>query len=98
MLYSSAFVNTLFLNICIRFSNIKAEDSGRYTCSATNEIKRSGSEHVIEMVGNATTAILIKHKPGKAYIEPNEPIASEGEPFTMTCKSDPMGWPEPTYK
>ncbi|GAB6028305.1 hypothetical protein CHUAL_002479 [Chamberlinius hualienensis] len=82
----------------LTLDHIKAEDSGRYMCRAENVIKRSGSEQPLKVTGNATTAILIKHKPGKAIIEPNEPVAAEGEAFTMTCRAEPPGWPEPTYK
>lgn len=82
----------------LRFDSIKAEDTGKYTCRAVNEVKQSGVDRPVEMIGNATTAILIKHKPGKAFIDPSKPIASEGEPFTMACQADPKGWPEPTYK
>lgn len=49
-------------------------------------------------VGNATVTLLVRHRPGKASITPDRPIASEGNGVTLTCSANPPGWPAPQYR
>lgn len=83
----------------LRLSHVVAEHSGTYVCRATNiitpsslPIKRS------EKIGNSSIALLIRHKPGKARITPEKPIAIEGSGVTLTCTATPPGWPAPQYR
>ena len=82
----------------LRLSRISAEDNGRYTCVAVNRVQSAGMAEPEERVGNATTSILIRHAPGQAIIEPQEPIGVEGRALTLTCDAQPPGHPTPHYR
>lgn len=51
-----------------------------------------------EKIGNASIALLIRHKPGRARIMPDKPVATEGSSVTLTCTASPPGWPAPQYR
>lgn len=83
----------------LRLSKVTAENSGTYVCRATNVIIPSSLPvKRIEKVGNTSVALLIRHKPGKARITPEKPIAIEGSGVTLTCTATPPGWPAPQYR
>lgn len=83
----------------LRLSRVSAENSGTYICRAVNHLKPSGvSGRPIEKIGNASIALLIRHKPGKARIMPDKPTATEGSAVTLTCTATPPGWPAPQYR
>ncbi|KAF0289021.1 Kin of IRRE-like protein 2 [Amphibalanus amphitrite] len=82
----------------LRLSRVSAEDNGRYMCVAINRIQSADMPEPEERVGNATTSILIRHAPGQAIIEPEEPIGVEGRSLTLTCDADPPGHPTPRYR
>lgn len=83
----------------LRISSVKAEDSGTYICRAVNIIVPSALPvRRTEKIGNASIALLIRHKPGQARIMPDKPVATEGSPVTLTCTASPPGWPAPQYR
>lgn len=83
----------------LRLNHVQAENSGTYVCRATNSLSPSSSPvKQIEKVGNSSIALLIRHKPGKARITPEKPIAIEGSGVTLTCTATPPGWPAPQYR
>ena len=52
----------------------------------------------VTRTGNATIDINIRHAPGKTYILPEQPVAVDGKPITLTCGATPSGYPVPTFK
>lgn len=83
----------------LRLSHVTAEHSGTYICRAVNIISPSGAPlRRTEKIGNASIALLIRHRPGKARIMPDRPVATEGSPVTLTCTATPPGWPAPQYR
>lgn len=82
----------------LRFNRVTADDAGSYTCRAVNYLKPSTQGRPAEKVGNATIALLVRHKPGQAHISPDKPVAFEGSVVTLTCSANPPGWPAPLYR
>ncbi|XP_071050518.1 cell adhesion molecule Dscam2 isoform X1 [Onthophagus taurus] len=85
----------------LRLNRVSAENAGTYICRAVNLLKPSGvpnNRAPLEKIGNASIAVLIRHKPGKARIMPDKPIANEGSAVTLTCTASPSGWPAPQYR
>ncbi|KAF5284702.1 hypothetical protein FQR65_LT13455 [Abscondita terminalis] len=83
----------------LRLNHVNAENSGTYVCRAVNIITPSSLPiRRTEKIGNASIALLIRHKPGKARIMPDKPIATESSPVTLTCTATPPGWPAPQYR
>ncbi|GLH07354.1 Down syndrome cell adhesion molecule-like protein Dscam2 [Gryllus bimaculatus] len=77
---------------------VSAEDVGSYTCRAVNVLNPSAQGHPVEKVGNASFALLVRHKPGRAVISPDKPVVSEGATVTLTCAASPPGWPAPLFR
>ncbi|KAJ8910183.1 hypothetical protein NQ315_004523 [Exocentrus adspersus] len=76
---------------------VTAEHSGTYICRAVNIISPSSVPiRRSEKIGNASIALLIRHKPGRARIMPDKPVATEGSAVTLTCTATPPGWPHPS--
>ena len=48
--------------------------------------------------GNATIDLNIKHKPGEAFILPEDAVAIDGRRITLSCGAKPPGFPTPTYR
>lgn len=83
----------------LEMSHVSAEHSGTYICRAVNVISPSSIPiRRSEKIGNASIALLIRHKPGRARIMPDKPIATEGAAVTLTCTATPPGWPAPQYR
>ncbi|XP_018335575.1 hemicentin-2 isoform X2 [Agrilus planipennis] len=83
----------------LKLNHVTAENTGTYICRAVNYITPSAPPlRKIEKIGNASIALLIRHKPGRARIMPDKPIATEGSPVTLTCTATPPGWPAPQYR
>ncbi|KAL3269824.1 hypothetical protein HHI36_008882 [Cryptolaemus montrouzieri] len=83
----------------LRLNRVTAEDSGTYICRAVNVIAPSATPvRRSEKIGNASIALLIRHKPGRARIMPDKPIATEGSTVSLTCTASPPGWPAPQYR
>ncbi|CAH2015545.1 unnamed protein product, partial [Acanthoscelides obtectus] len=81
------------------FSHVTAENSGTYVCRAVNLINPSSlPQRPTEKIGNASIALLIRHKPGRARVMPDKPVATEGSAVTLTCTATPPGWPAPQYR
>ncbi|KAL9924020.1 Down syndrome cell adhesion molecule-like protein 1 homolog [Glossina fuscipes] len=77
--------------------SVRAEHAGNYICRATNHMQPFGSKRV-EGVGNSTVALLVRHRPGQAYITPNKPVVHVGNGVTLSCSASPPGWPVPQYR
>lgn len=76
--------------------DVKADHAGTYICRAVNIMMPYGGKR-LERVGNATVVLLVRHRPGAAYITPNRPVVHFGNAVTLTCSANPPGWPEPQY-
>ncbi|GBP64765.1 Basement membrane-specific heparan sulfate proteoglycan core protein [Eumeta japonica] len=76
---------------------VTADSAGTYVCRATNVIATSGGKRV-ERTSSATVAVLVRHRPGRARISPDRPVAHEGAGVTLTCSAKPPGWPAPQYR
>lgn len=83
--------NTLTLN------KVNADMAGTYVCRAVNIISSSNGKRV-ERSNSASIAVLVRHKPGRAFITPEKPIANEGTSVTLTCNAKPPGWPAPQFR
>ncbi|KAM7353535.1 hemicentin protein echinoid isoform 1-T2 [Cochliomyia hominivorax] len=81
----------------LTLSSLRAENAGNYICRAVNIIQSYGQERS-ERIGNSTVALLVRHRPGQAYITPNKPIVHVGNGVTLTCSANPPGWPVPQYR
>lgn len=83
----------------LRISHVTAENSGTYVCRAVNQLSPSGhGARKFERIGNASIALLVRHRPGRARISPNRPIVAEGGAVSLTCTATPPGWPAPQYR
>ncbi|XP_075150906.1 friend of echinoid [Haematobia irritans] len=77
--------------------SVRAEHAGNYICRAVNQMQPYGTKRV-EGVGNSTVALLVRHRPGQAYITPNKPVVHVGNGVTLSCSASPPGWPVPQYR
>lgn len=77
--------------------DVRAENAGTYVCRAINVMNPFGGKRV-ERIGNSTVALLIRHRPGQAYINPNRPVVHVGNGVTLTCSANPPGWPVPQFR
>ncbi|XP_055597992.1 hemicentin-1-like isoform X2 [Uranotaenia lowii] len=81
----------------LQLREVKAEHAGTYICRAVNMIKPYGGK-MVERIGNSTVALLVRHRPGQAYINPNKPVVHVGSGVTLTCSANPPGWPVPQFR
>jgi echinoid protein len=77
--------------------DVGAENAGTYICRAVNTIFPYEGKPT-ERVGNSTVALLVRHRPGQAFITPNKPIVHVGNGVTLTCSANPPGWPVPQFR
>ncbi|KAH8392513.1 hypothetical protein KR215_010007, partial [Drosophila sulfurigaster] len=77
--------------------SVRAEHAGNYICRSVNVMQPYNSKR-IEGVGNSTVALLVRHRPGQAYISPNKPVVHVGNGVTLSCSANPPGWPVPQYR
>ncbi|CAG9859876.1 unnamed protein product [Phyllotreta striolata] len=83
----------------LTIAQVKAEHSGTYMCRAVNVITPSAPPlRSYEKIGNASIALLVRHRPGRARIMPDKPIATEGSSVSLTCTTSPPGWPAPQFR
>lgn len=76
---------------------VRADNAGTYVCRAINTIFPYDGKSS-ERIGNSTVALLVRHRPGQAFITPNKPIVHVGNGVTLTCSANPPGWPVPQFK
>lgn len=81
----------------LTLTRVNADMAGMYLCKASNVISSSNGNRV-ERASSASVAVLVRHKPGRAYIRPDKPVAQEGTGVTLTCSAKPPGWPAPQYR
>lgn len=81
----------------LELSAVRADHAGTYLCRAVNVMMPYGSKRV-ERVGNATVALLVRHRPGQAYINPSKPVVHVGNGVTLRCSANPPGWPVPQFR
>lgn len=81
----------------LELSSIRADHAGTYMCRAVNVMMPFGGKR-IERVGNSTVTLLIRHRPGQAFINPSKPVVHVGNGVTLTCSANPPGWPVPQYR
>lgn len=76
---------------------VRAENAGTYICRANNIMMPYGGKRV-ERVGNSSVALLVRHRPGQASINPSKPVVHVGNGVTLTCSANPPGWPVPQFR
>ncbi|XP_023031225.1 hemicentin-1 isoform X2 [Drosophila willistoni] len=81
----------------LTLGSVRAEHAGNYICRSVNLMQPFNSKR-IEGVGNSTVALLVRHRPGQAYITPNKPVVHVGNGVTLSCSANPPGWPVPQYR
>ncbi|XP_030027514.2 hemicentin-1 isoform X2 [Manduca sexta] len=81
----------------LSLSRVNADTAGTYVCRAVNVISSSNGKRV-ERANSASVAVLVRHKPGRARVSPDRPVAQEGTGVTLTCSAKPPGWPAPQYR
>ncbi|XP_046807302.1 Down syndrome cell adhesion molecule-like protein 1 isoform X1 [Lucilia cuprina] len=86
-----------FMGELLTLVSVRAEHAGNYICRAVNLMQPFGTKRV-EGVGNSTVALLVRHRPGQAYITPNKPVVHVGNGVTLSCSASPPGWPVPQYR
>ena len=76
--------------------NVSHEDSGEYTCTASNTLRPT---HGVASTrrGRSSTTIAVTHEPGQSHVVPGdtgvrEEVAGvEGRRVTMSCVTEPPG-------
>ena len=81
----------------LRLIGVSAKDNGKYICSASNYLHPTGKAKSLRS-GNATIDINVRHKPGKAFITPDRPVAVDGRSITLKCDAKAPGFPRPQYR
>lgn len=81
----------------LKLTKVNADMAGTYVCRAVNIISSMNGKRS-ERSSSASVAVLVRHKPGRAYISPDRPVAQEGTGVTLTCSAKPPGWPAPQYR
>ncbi|XP_049534974.1 hemicentin-1-like [Anopheles darlingi] len=81
----------------LQLQDVRAEHAGRYICRAVNRMKPYKGK-IVERAGNSTVALLVRHRPGQAFINPNKPVVHVGNGVTLTCSVNPPGWPVPQFR
>ncbi|XP_075974922.1 hemicentin protein echinoid [Anticarsia gemmatalis] len=81
----------------LSLTRVNADMAGTYVCTATNVISSTNGKRT-ERTNSASVAVLVRHKPGRAHISPDRPVAQEGAGVTLTCSAKPPGWPAPQYR
>jgi echinoid protein len=69
-----------------------------YTCAAHNFVQPTGEPERQRRDANATIAVNVRHRPGRAEILPEEAIAVAGRAVTLVCSASPPGYPAPTFR
>uniref|UniRef100_A0AC35TZ51 B-cell receptor CD22 n=1 Tax=Rhabditophanes sp. KR3021 TaxID=114890 RepID=A0AC35TZ51_9BILA len=81
---------------------ISSEQTGNYTCTATNTLTTSksafGSGETMSRQGLGTTLIEVKRKPGPAVVITTTTSYPVGSTFVLSCLSSDIGSPNATYK
>uniref|UniRef100_U5ELA9 Putative echinoid n=1 Tax=Corethrella appendiculata TaxID=1370023 RepID=U5ELA9_9DIPT len=77
--------------------DIKSDHAGTYVCRGVNIMKPFGGQ-ILEREGNSSVVLLVRHRPGQAYISPNNPVVHVGNGVTLTCSANPPGWPAPQFR
>ena len=69
----------------LTLKNVTHDEAGLYTCTVTNTVSPSG-ESARERVGSAAVRVEIRHAPGAAFIEPEQPVGIEGKSVELRYK------------
>ncbi|ETN66063.1 echinoid [Anopheles darlingi] len=77
--------------------DVRAENAGTYVCRGINMMKPYGGK-TLEREGNASVVLLVRHRPGRAIITPENPVVHVGNSVSLMCKADPPGYPDPQYR
>ncbi|XP_049534631.1 hemicentin-1-like [Anopheles darlingi] len=77
--------------------DVRAENAGTYVCRGINMMKPYGGK-TLEREGNASVVLLVRHRPGRAKITPENPVVHVGNSVSLMCKADPPGYPDPQYR
>lgn len=86
-----------FTGDVLTLREVRAENAGTYICRAVNTIMPYGGKRS-ERIGNSSVALLVRHRPGQAFITPSKPVVHVGNGVTLTCSANPPGWPVPQYR
>ncbi|CAG0915211.1 unnamed protein product [Notodromas monacha] len=81
----------------LALEGVDARHGGTYFCRAAVAMDVGGPVLVIRE-GNASIEVVVQHAPGQAKISLSSQFAVAGQPVTLTCHSDPPGWPTPVFE
>ncbi|CAD6185508.1 unnamed protein product [Caenorhabditis auriculariae] len=78
--------------------SISRDQTGNYTCLATNFLNVYGQTGSLTRVGSATTFIDVKRRPGKASIIAVSPNVNVGDVIELRCAAADSGNPKAQFK
>ncbi|WKY14956.1 hypothetical protein Q1695_000460 [Nippostrongylus brasiliensis] len=78
--------------------SVSREQTGNYTCSATNYLSIYGETGSQTRTGSATTAVDVQRPPGRADITPPRLNVIVGGTITLTCSAHDPGSPVGGFK
>ncbi|CAG0881052.1 unnamed protein product [Cyprideis torosa] len=76
----------------LRIPESSARDAGLYMCQAVVDMQG------LERRRNSTVEVKVSHAPGEATIVSYPPMGVVGRSVTLSCRSDPPGYPDPMYR
>ncbi|KIH66910.1 immunoglobulin domain protein [Ancylostoma duodenale] len=78
--------------------SVSREQTGNYTCTATNYLSIYGETGSQTRTGSAVTVIDVQRPPGPAEINPSRLDVVVGGAITLTCSTNDPGSPPGSYK
>ena len=81
----------------LSLKNVTHLSSGVYVCSATNLLAPTHGLPT-SRTGNSSVRLAVTHPPGLSSVLPAEAEGVEGGSVTLSCSSQPPGYPRPLYK
>jgi echinoid protein len=81
----------------LHLKSVTAASGGNYTCTVVNVLDPSGGK-ARRRTGSGTLRLVVRHRPGVAYVDPVAPVGVEGRAVQVACGSSPLGYPLPAFK
>uniref|UniRef100_A0A1I7WGH0 Down syndrome cell adhesion molecule-like protein Dscam2 n=1 Tax=Heterorhabditis bacteriophora TaxID=37862 RepID=A0A1I7WGH0_HETBA len=78
--------------------SVSRENSGNYTCLATNYLNIYGQTGSQTRTGTSITFVDVKRRPGKAVISPSHLNVVVGDIIELLCSAADLGSPEAQFK
>ena len=81
----------------LTLKSVTAASGGNYTCTVVNVLDPSGGKPR-RRTGTGILRLVVRHRPGVAYVDPVVPVGVEGRSVQISCGSSPSGYPLPAFK